>query len=541
MLSISTKLNRTIAVLLFSSLIGLKVSAQTNVVTGELIVALKQADGFESFVSHLPQGIEVKQKISVEMGLWLLHYDTKKYTEVRALAAVNNLPEVGAAQLNHRVTLRSKTPNDSLFAQQYSLLNTGQTGGSSGADISATKAWDISTGGVTKNGDTIVIAVVDGGMDLNHPDLVANVFVNRKEIPGNSLDDDGNGYTDDYRGLDVPNGNDNILPLPHGTQVMGIIGASGNNKIGVSGVNWNVKLLPVACYTNVESSVVEAYAYILKMRRMYNNSGGQKGAFVVCTNSSFGVDFGKPADFPIWCGMYDSLGKAGIISVASTSNFSQNIDTSSDIPTSCSSKFLVMVTSTDKNDTKFPFCGFGKNTVDIAAPGEDILSTTTSNGYTEDGGTSFASPHVAGVIGLMFSAACKNYLSEYQQKPDSVATDFITILLANTDAKTDLATITKSGGRLNAYKPLKYLKDMNCTIGVAEAVTKPLKIYPNPTTGLLSIELVGKATATLLDIQGRQLFAQQLQAGSNVIDLNFLSSGIYLLRIGDAVAKVVRE
>ncbi|MSQ78391.1 MAG: T9SS type A sorting domain-containing protein [Flavobacteriaceae bacterium] len=525
-------LRLTIAPLLFSCLLRLSVSAQTNAVAGELIVALKQADDFESLVTHLPDGIQVKQKISMEMGLWLLQYDAKKYTDEQALDAMNTLPEVDAVQLNHRVTLRSKTPNDSLFAQQYGLLNTGQNGGTAGADIAVTKAWDISTGGVTKNGDTIVVAMVDGGMDLNHPDLVANLFVNRNEIPGNNLDDDGNGYKDDYRGLDVPNGNDNILPLPHGTQVMGIIGATGNNKIGISGVNWNIKMLPVACFTNVESSVVESYAYILKMRRMYNNSNGQKGAFVVCVNSSFGVDFGMPADFPIWCRMYDSLGKAGIISVASTSNFSQNIDTSFDIPTSCSSKFLIMVTSTDRDDKKVNGCGYGKNAVDIAAPGVDILCTTTSNGYTEDGGTSFASPQVAGVVGLMFSAACPKYLHLYNQKPDSIASDLISILLNNTDSNTALATITKSGGRLNAYKPLKYLNDMNCTIGVAEVASRQLNVFPNPATDVISIEITNIAVANIIDISGKALLNQQLHAGINLLRIADLAAGIYVLQIG---------
>src|SRR5690606_25953748 len=222
--------------------------------------------------------------------------DPEKY-----LYEVDAMDMVIACQLNYYVQSRATTPNDPSFNQQWALHNTGQSGGTVDADIDAPEAWDITTGGITATGDSIVVAVVDGGFYLNHPDLKPNLFKNRQEIPNNGVDDDGNGYIDDFDGWNAYNNNGNLSSGDnHGTHVAGIIGAKGNNNAGVSGVNWNVKIMPIRGSSGTTSVVVAAYGYAAKMRKLYNQTNGAKGAFVVATNASFGVDFGNAASYHVW-------------------------------------------------------------------------------------------------------------------------------------------------------------------------------------------------------------------------------------------------
>src|SRR5690606_7841154 len=146
--------------------------------------------------------------------------------------------------------------------------------GIEGADIDATLAWDITTAGVTALGDTIVIAVIDEGFQLNHPDLIQNFFRNNSEIPNNGIDDDQNGYIDDVGGWNAFN-NTGIIPQnSHGTHVSGIVSARGNNGAGVTGVNWVAKILPIAGSSGDESTVIAAYAYAAEMRILYDQTHG---------------------------------------------------------------------------------------------------------------------------------------------------------------------------------------------------------------------------------------------------------------------------
>jgi hypothetical protein len=145
----------------------------------------------------------------------------------------------------------------------------------------------------------------------NHSDLTDNLWKNHKEIPGNGIDDDGNGYVDDYEGWNAVSQNGNVYSSgSHGLNVAGIIGARGNNEMGVSGMNWDIKIMQIRLSQVREDNVLRAYEYALSHRKRYNESGGIEGAFVVATNSSWGIDRGRPEDAPLWCAFYDSLGNA---------------------------------------------------------------------------------------------------------------------------------------------------------------------------------------------------------------------------------------
>ena len=297
------------------------------------------------------------------------------------------------------------------------------TNGSGGtADISACDAWAITTGGASAQGDPIVVAVIDGGFQISHEDI--NFFKNATEMAGSSgVDDDGNGYIDDVNGWDA-GGNDGNLPQSsHGTHVSGTVGAIGNNGIGVTGVNWDVQVLPVATNggsSGFESTVLTAYGYVLELRAQYDQTSGAEGAFVVSTNSSFGIDNADPNDYPLWCAFYDSLGAYGILSAGATANNLVDIDAVGDVPTACSSDWLISVTNTTSSDD-LGWAGYGLTTIDMGAPGTNILSTNPTNDYGESSGTSMATPHVAGAIGLMWSAACSDMITDYKNDPATLA------------------------------------------------------------------------------------------------------------------------
>jgi len=231
-----------------------------------------------------------------------------------------------------------------------------------------------------------------------------NIWVNANEISGNGIDDDNNGYVDDRDGWNGGTATDNFSASSHGTHVSGTVGAKGNNGIGVTGVNWNVKVMAISYGSggaSLESGAIAAYSYARDQRLLYNQTNGAKGAFIVATNSSFGLDLQQPSAHPIWCAMYDSLGAVGVLSAGATSNSNTNVDTQGDIPTACTSNWLITVTNTTRNDTKAT-AGFGATTIDLGAPGSSITSTYPSNTYSSLTGTSVATPQFAGSITLMF-------------------------------------------------------------------------------------------------------------------------------------------
>ena len=317
------------------------------------------------------------------------------------------------------------------------------------------------------------MAVIDGGMDWTHEDL--NCWENSHEIPYNGIDDDNNGYIDDYRGWNAYNHNGTVGSNQHGTHVSGIIGAVGNNETGVCGVNWNVKVMPIAGSSGNESVVVEAYSYVLEMRARYNETNGEEGAFIVATNSSFGVDYGNPDDYPIWCAMYDEMGDVGILSCGAGPNLNVNVDEVGDVPSACPGNYLIGVTNTTSSDVKYGSAGYGINNIDIGAPGTSIYSTIPNNRYANMTGTSMATPQVSGTIALMYAALPEEMMQDCKNDPANFCLSIRQHLFDGADHLTALDGLVAGGRRLNAYGAIEsalngsITPELNGTVNIAGA------------------------------------------------------------------------
>ncbi|MGE5356113.1 MAG: S8 family serine peptidase [Deltaproteobacteria bacterium] len=375
-------------------------------------------------------------------------------------------------ELEYRIS-----PDDQFFSKQYAP-----------GIIKATEVWNENTGGLSGLKDTIVIAVLDLGLFAAHEDLKSNIWKNYADKPGDKIDNDGNNYIDDHAGLDLSNKNDNLNSHYHGTGVAGIIGATGNNNLGITGINWNVKILPVTSIRYV-SDVIEAYNYVYNLRKAFNNSNGAKGAFIVCTNLSAGYDRKFPSDsqpFTDWCNIYDLLGSQGILNITSASNDSYDVEKEGDMPTLCTSKYLIAVTSTDSND-KFDISrAFGKVSVDIAAPGREIYTLTTDNAYKKDfSGNSAAAPHVAGAIGLLYTIPCKGFTDKIKANPSELSLKIKDYILDYSDKHTDLKEKTVSGGRLNIFNTYLHLAELCGELPKGEFSI--VSISPNPAYDRISV------------------------------------------------------
>ncbi len=444
---------------------------------GQVLVKLEPAAHRSAFNATLDPSRYVIEKLVVRrLGIYTVRIVDKQWTAPQAVEELRNNPWVETAQLDHKVTLRQTFPNDNRFSSQWDKHNTGQSGGVVDADIDAPEAWDITTGGVNAVGDTIVVAVVDGGMQINHPDLAPNVWTNYNEIAGNNIDDDNNGYVDDIHGWDAYNSDGSIPSNGHGTHVSGIVGAKGNNGNQVAGVNWDVKIMAIAGSSSNTSTVLEAYGYALDQRAFYDSTNGSMGAFVVATNSSFGVNYAdcNSGSYPLWNDMYDALGEYGILSAAATMNISADVDVTGDVPTGCSSDYMVAVTNTTRNDVKNSGAAYGATTIDLGAPGTSILSTYTGSGTSTATGTSMATPQVAGAVGLMHAAMGPGFTNYFKNNPAEGGLLLKEMILAGTDSLPSLNGITVSGGRLNIF---------NSVVLVQEFMSAD-SLDPNPVTEL---------------------------------------------------------
>ena len=418
----------------------------------------------------------IEQTVVKRLGIYKIRILNDQLTAQMAVEELRNNPWVEKAQLDHKVTLRQTFPDDNEFSGQWDKHNTGQNGGTPDADIDAPEAWDITTGGVNALGDTIVVAVVDGGMMLNHTDLVPNLWINHNEIPGNGIDDDNNGYVDDINGWDAYSSDGSIPGSGHGTHVAGIIGAKGNNGSMVAGVNWNVKLMAIAGSSGTTSTVLEAYGYALDQRALYDSTNGALGAFVVATNSSFGIDNAdcNSGSYALWNDMYDAMGEYGILSAAATMNSNSNVDNTGDVPTGCSSDYMIAVTNTTRNDVKNSGAAYGATMIDLGAPGTSILSTYTGGGTQTLTGTSMATPQVSGAVGFMHAAMSAGFANYFKNNSTVGGVLIKQMILDGTDPLPSLDGITVSGGRLNIY---------NTAVIVQEYLASD-SLDPNPVSNL---------------------------------------------------------
>jgi serine protease len=528
-----------------------QLNAQNNLsnrhVNGQLMVQLLKDTKINDFIASFDSSYELKveEQLSEPLAIWLLSFNENAINENDILQKVNAHRYTKAVQFNHYVEERVLEPNDPFYVDgtQWDMNNSGQNGGTNDADIDAPEAWELCTGGITAAGDTVVVAVVDGGFSITHQDL--NFWKNYAEIPGNSIDDDNNGYVDDVNGWNAGSNSGNITASPHGTHVSGTVAARGNNNLGVAGVNWNAQVMPVMYGSATESNVVNAYSYVFKQRQIYNQTNGNSGAFVVSTNSSFGINNGSPSNYPIWCGMYDSLGTLGILSAGATMNSNLNVDVTGDIPTACPQDHLITVTNTTNQDLKFGTAAYGLTTIDIGAPGTNVYSTTTNNNYTNMTGTSMATPHVAGAVGLMISAACPQLLEDYKNYPDSIALLFKEFMLDHVDQVTDLQNKTVTGGRLNVFNSLVAINNY-CLLTssqikkIGASLISDLSLQPNPAQDYLqlfySLPQSGNLQISIIDMAGRNV--KQMQRAnfsegfhSHIIDVQDIEAGIYFIQL----------
>ncbi|MBD2583159.1 Ig-like domain-containing protein, partial [Planktothricoides raciborskii] len=324
------------------------------------------------------------------------------------------------------ITPQATTPNDPDYSQLWGLNNTGQSGGTADADIDAPEAWDIQ-----KGNQNLVIGVIDTGVDYNHPDLSANIWTNPGEIAGDGIDNDSNGYIDDVRGWDFAYNDNNPMDVHgHGTHVAGTIAGKGNNGVGVTGVAWNAKIMPLK-FLNDSGSGSTSNA-ILAI-----NYATAKG--VKLTNNSWGGGGYSQA-------LYDAIntaGQQGALFIAAAGNSSQNTDTTPAYPASYDLANIISVASTTRTDGLSWFSNYGATTVDLGAPGSDIYSAWPNSTYNTISGTSMASPHVTGAAALLWS-----------QNPTWTAQQVKNSLMSTGDSISALNGKTVSGKRLNIYNAL---------------------------------------------------------------------------------------
>jgi len=461
--------------------------------------------------------------LSSNFNIYLAEFDSKvdldqKEKELAGLSSVQYV------QRNHQIEWRYE-PDDANFANQWNMLK-----------ISADKVWDLVTGGETINGDEIVIAVIDNGFNVNHEDLSTNVWTNQAEIADNNIDDDNNGYIDDFNGWNYLNQSDTHANSEHGSSVAGVVGAQGDNGQGVTGVNIDVQLMLLSG-ANVESQIVQAYDYVIDMRDKYNKSNGAEGAFVVATNFSAGIGRRFGTDFPIWCGMYDKLGQVGIISATAVDNNIYDVDIEGDMPTTCQSEFMISVTNTTEADVLD--AAFGKINVDLSAPGDQIFTTSNFNEYHTISGSSLSTPHVAGAVGLLYAAACSNLLDNAFDDPKDVAQTIKNAIINGTVPLQSLENITLAEGRLDLFESVAYLQT-NCGGSLGDLDIKLKVASTNDGFTVLSYETPNFDPYTLhiYDATGRLMSAETIvppifDAKEIRILTNGWASGIYFYNFFD--------
>lgn len=375
--------------------------------------------------------VEASPEEAAEAGLTVVGEVGFGWTLVTEPANNESLDEGGADQIASATgfevepNYRYELADEPLFPYQWSLENTGQSGGTAGADIDIRAAWQVTTGD-----PGVVIAVLDTGVAFAHPDLTSSIWVNTGEVAGNGIDDDGNGYIDDVRGWNMlGNDNDPSDTHGHGTFVS-TTAAAPINGVGMAGVAPQSLVMPIkVCDANgcPGSAIIGGMAYAI-------DNGGD------VINLSFG---GYGSGSTVMADAISEAVRAGIVVVAAAGNDGNNNDVVPFYPAGYNIDGLISVAASNRSDALARFSSFGATSVDLAAPGQSVVGGSLPNTWSTGSGTSFSSPKVAGVAALIMAV-----------RPDLSAQQVAGVIIGTVDVLAGLSGKVASGGRLNAGSAL---------------------------------------------------------------------------------------
>jgi thermitase len=349
-------------------------------------------------------------------------YEIKLEPEIGEVSHYDSSAELAVHLLNN-------TPNDPMFAQQWSLYNSGQGGGKTDADISAVLAWN-----KTRGSDKVVVAVLDSGVDYTHTDLINNIWVRPADIA--AYTDEELGEFDDTHGFSAVGDDDPMDQNGHGTHCAGIIGAEGDNREGIAGINWKVQIMPLkfmsANGSGTTADAIKAINYVINRKRA--------GVNVRIISASWGSTMRSKA-------LEDAIRKAGdegILFVAASGNSSADSDKSPHYPAGYALPNIISVAALNRNDELASFSNYGLKSVHVAAPGAEILSTWLKGSFEEHSGTSMATPEVAGVAALVLSVEPNLSVRELRER-----------IFKSVDKLDSLNGKVATGGRINAAKAVR--------------------------------------------------------------------------------------
>lgn len=445
---------------------------------------------------HSLADAKVLQRFSFPEGLELIQIRSG-VNSTESLKAYRESNDVEYVEPNY-IWYANAEPNDTLFPQQWALNNIGQSRGLIGADTNILPAWLLTTGD-----QGVVVGVIDTGVDYTHPDLSNSMWVNSREIPGNRIDDDRNGFVDDVHGINAITGTGNPMDdNMHGTHVAGIIGAEQDNARGVSGIAPNISV--AACKFLDASGSGDTASAITCLNYFRDLSKRSLSPVrVVATNNSW-------AGGPYSQALYDAIkdnGNAGILFVAAASNEGQNNDAVNTYPANYFLSNVVSVAATDRSDRLASFSNYGRRSVSVAAPGVDILNTLPGGAYGSLSGTSMAAPHVAGLAGLIAS-----------YYPNISWVGVKNRILAGGEITSAARTATASGRRIVAYGE-NGVGSLTCnnqkisTRVLPRASSVTMRVGQRLLLGILSIncEASNRASSMLTVSNGIRLTALTLQ------------------------------
>ena len=382
------------------------------------------AKGAEGDLVHLklPAGMTTAQAMAAMEGDSSIEYAVPNHTY-----QMEDFQQVGDTLTAEQLKDAQKMPND-LTDKMWDMHNVGQNGGTVDADIDAPEAWSKTTG--LPNGQGPVIAIIDSGVDYTHPELTNNILVNKGEIPDNGIDDDGDGVTDNYWGYNAYSQNGDIMDHSgHGTHVAGTIAAEGNNGTGVAGINWSASLMPI---------------------RIFNDNGSTNAAAII-RGINYATSHGARITTNSWGGgganeaIKEAFERSSCLHMMSAGNSGTNNDVHPHYPSDYDLPNNIAVAATDRNDQLANFSCYGEKNVDVAAPGKDILSTVPGGKYAVYSGTSMATPHVTGAVGLLLA-----------QDPTMSNDEIKERIMSGGDKLPQLDGKVASGARLNVNGALEY-------------------------------------------------------------------------------------